>query len=275
MAHKDKIALLLVGSIIVGVFALPVAMGQNAAPPSLKDQLEAQYTLTKTAFNSGQLTITQPGTVLVIQQAGIQGVPPGSLAMAPGICKDGVLKPPSKKSKWMGSVVRASSNPFSKSSGVSDSRDLAVGEKVYVTKLDVNVNKDTIGFRITECDGCNGVTQPSSNKGEVIFQFAKGYLANASVPDVEDTIAKVFAIDTSAPQGQTSQYATQQEQPAAQQQAPAQPPAPAQIRSGQTIDEVVNALGQPEKIVDLGAKKIYVYKDLKITFTNGKVSDVQ
>jgi len=29
------------------------------------------------------------------------------------------------------------------------------------------------------------------------------------------------------------------------------------------------------KIVNLGAKKIYVYKDMKVTFKDGKVSDVQ
>ena len=34
-------------------------------------------------------------------------------------------------------------------------------------------------------------------------------------------------------------------------------------------------LGQPKNIVDLGAKKIYVYPDLKITFNNGKVADVE
>ena len=33
--------------------------------------------------------------------------------------------------------------------------------------------------------------------------------------------------------------------------------------------------GQPEKTVNLGSKQIYVYKDLKVTFVNGKVSDVQ
>ena len=50
---------------------------------------------------------------------------------------------------------------------------------------------------------------------------------------------------------------------------------PVTISFGQTIDEVVLILGQPEKVVDLGAKKIYVYKDMKITFTDGRVSDVQ
>jgi hypothetical protein len=44
---------------------------------------------------------------------------------------------------------------------------------------------------------------------------------------------------------------------------------------GQTIDEVTAALGQPKSVVDLGAKKIYVYRDMKVTFKGGKVSDGQ
>jgi len=275
MKKENGGSILLTALIIVGIIAAGTGMAQNAASPSLKEQLEAQYTLTKTAFNSGQLTVTQPGTVLVIQQAGIEGVPPESPTIAPATYKDGVLKSPSKKARLAGKFMRGVSNPFSKSSGVSDSRDLAVGEKVYVSKLDVNMNKDTIGFRIIECDSCNGVTQPSSYKADVIFDFPKGSLANPSATDIEDTIAKVFTIDNSAQGTHAQQAPAQPEQPAAQQQAPAQAPAPAQIQLGQSIDDVVAALGKPEKIVDLGAKKIYVYKDLKITFTNGKVSDVQ
>jgi hypothetical protein len=38
---------------------------------------------------------------------------------------------------------------------------------------------------------------------------------------------------------------------------------------------VAASLGQPGKAVDLGSKKIYIYKDLKITFVDGRVSDVQ
>jgi hypothetical protein len=53
------------------------------------------------------------------------------------------------------------------------------------------------------------------------------------------------------------------------------PPGPVTISLGQTIAEVEAINGKPDKIIDLGAKKIYVYKDLKITFTDGKVSDVQ
>ena len=51
--------------------------------------------------------------------------------------------------------------------------------------------------------------------------------------------------------------------------------APIEISLGQTIEEVVAALGNPTQMVNLGAKKIYVYPDLKITFIDGKVTDVQ
>jgi len=56
---------------------------------------------------------------------------------------------------------------------------------------------------------------------------------------------------------------------------PPAPPEPQQIEKGQTPDQVIAAIGQPDKIVNLGAKQIFVYKGLKVTFLNGKVSDVQ
>jgi len=53
------------------------------------------------------------------------------------------------------------------------------------------------------------------------------------------------------------------------------PPAPATVELGQNTDMVAAILGQPQRIAKVGAKQIYFYKDLKVTFTNGKVSDVQ
>ena len=50
---------------------------------------------------------------------------------------------------------------------------------------------------------------------------------------------------------------------------------PQTIQLGQTSDQVRATLGQPEKVVNLGAKQIYVYKDLKVTFVSEKVSDVE
>jgi hypothetical protein len=50
---------------------------------------------------------------------------------------------------------------------------------------------------------------------------------------------------------------------------------PVNIEIGQTIDQVTAALGQPLHMATVGTKKIYSYKDMKITFKDGKVSDIQ
>lgn len=61
-------------------------------------------------------------------------------------------------------------------------------------------------------------------------------------------------------------------------QPPPPPPdaPPLSIEIGQTVDQVVAGSGQPTKILKPSAsKQIYVYKDMKITFTNGKVSAIE
>lgn len=52
--------------------------------------------------------------------------------------------------------------------------------------------------------------------------------------------------------------------------------APVTIRLGMTPQQVEEALGgKPQKVIDLGSKKLFVYSDMKITFIDGKVTDVQ
>jgi hypothetical protein len=85
---------------------------------------------------------------------------------------------------------------------------------------------------------------------------------------------------------QQDQQATQAEQEVVNQAAPEPMPQPGApdtpiqqtpitISLGQTTDQVIALLGQPKQIVDLGAKKMFVYTDMKIVFMDGKVSDVQ
>ena len=157
--------------------------------------------------------------------------------------------------------------------------------KVYPAKIAVNLPKDQVVIGIIDCDSCNNVSPTTFFKADVVFQFPKGTLANTSPSQVEDTIAGLLALDDSAQdQGNNGQQGgngnTNDQQGnnqgggggQAQQQPPQQPQ---QIEKGQTPDQVVAAIGQPDKIVNLGAKQIYVYKDIKVTFINGKVADVQ
>jgi hypothetical protein len=234
------------------IFGAAAGLAQDAPASSLGDQLKAQYKLAKVALDSGGWSVVEPGTVLVIQKGGILGVPLANPAMAPATYKDNELHAP---------------NAFMVGMVGQNTWQLTVGEKVYVAKIDVHSKNDKIMLTIVECDVCNGVQQPSSFKSAVVFQFPKDYLNKADVSQVKDVISLVLAPDAA---GQQDQPQTQQ------QQSPEQPAqTPPTIQMGQTIDQVKAVLGQPEKIVDLGQKQIYVYKDLKITFVNGKVSDVQ
>ncbi len=45
-----------------------------------------------------------------------------------------------------------------------------------------------------------------------------------------------------------------------------------QVSLGQTPDEVIAILGQPDQIVDLGSSVIYAYGSRRITFTGERVA---
>jgi len=249
------------------VFSLVATFSLGQAV-SLQEQLSAQYQLAKVSGDSSGFSVATPGTLLAIQQKGVLAVPWKALALCPAKYQD---------------------NNFHASVGfcagmLKDvSRYFQVGDKVYPTKIDVNLNKAKISFTVVSCDACNGIDPPTSMKGEVVFQFAKGYLEKAGVGDVEDLIGKVFLISNDDQQGQEDQGQQQQQQQASapaprQRQAPQQQQQraePQTVQLGMTTDQVQNVLGQPDKIFNVGSKQIYVYKDVKVTFQNGKVADVQ
>jgi len=66
--------------------------------------------------------------------------------------------------------------------------------------------------------------------------------------------------------------------PALPEIAPPPPPSdapPPTIAIGQTMDQVTAGFGQPLRLAKVGVKTIFYYKDMKVTFTNGKVSSVE
>ncbi len=253
---------------VVFAFLATFSMGQAV---SLQEQLSAQYQLAKVSGDSSGYSVANPGTLLAIQQKGVLAVPWKALALCPAKYQDNNFHP---------------SVGFCAGMLKDVSRYFKVGDKVYPTKIDVNLNKGKISITVVSCDSCNGIDPPTSMKGEVQFQFAKGYLEKAGVGDIEDLIGKVFLISNDDQQGQGDQGQQDQQQASAppprqqgspRQQAPQQQQQsePQTVQLGMTIDQVLGVLGQPNKIFNLGAKQIYVYTDVKVTFQNGKVADVQ
>ena len=249
---------------LVSVVSLLAPYTCLAQASSLDADLKKQFKLTRFAVDSTGLVVSDQGVVLAIRKPGIRAFPPATFILPTTKYQDGRVETPQN-------------NPM-----LGPNRLLPVDTRVYVTKISVDAKKDKVTMIIVECDSCNGVQQPSYYKGQVAFQFPQGYLqGGADAGQVADVISELLGPDNADQGGQGGQdnqnaQGGQQQRQGGQPQYQSQdaPKQPETIEKGQTEDQVLAILGQPDKIVNLGAKKLYIYKDMKITFIGGKVSDV-
>ncbi|HUA13746.1 MAG TPA: hypothetical protein VMG31_00505 [Verrucomicrobiae bacterium] len=264
------------------VLVLATAMCAYAQAPTLQEQLAAQYKLVKMGSDTGGYSVVDAGTLLAVQKGGILGVPYSDKTMLTTKYENGTVHSPNAA---MTEARKRIFGHFSQTQSEGQTTHLfQAGDKVYPSKVDVNVEKDSVTMVIVACDTCNKTDPPTYNKAQVVFEFPKGALAKASAGDVEDTIGQLLSIsddsqqqDQGGQQGQDQggqQQGQQQQQGQNQQGGQQQQGQPETIQMGMTIDQVQAALGTPEKVVNLGPKQIYVYKDLKVTFFGGKVVDV-
>jgi hypothetical protein len=280
-----KLDALISGVVLLAVTILPLSLA-SAQAVSLQEQLAAQYKLVKMGSDTSGYSVVEAGTLLAVQKGGILAVPYSDKTILTTRYEGGTVHSPNAVAVQ---ARKALFGHFSQTASEGQSTHLfAKGDKVYPTKIDINVAKDSVTLGIVACDTCNKTDPPTYNKAQVQFQFPTGSLANASAGQVEDVIGQLLSISSDDSQQGGDQGGGQQAgndqgnnqqgggQGAAQQAPAAAPPAePAQIEKGQTPDQVKAALGNPDKIINLGTKVIYVYKDIKVTFLNGKVSDVQ
>jgi hypothetical protein len=275
MRQKIGMAVLIVGLALIGI--MPGMVVAQAPGVPLEDQLKAQYTLVKMGADSSGAAVVEQGTILVVKKGGILGVPYSDQSIFSTKYENGAVHSPNPVGqKVFGHLMSKVGQQ------APTTQFFQKDTKVYPAKLAVLLAKDQVVMGIVACDSCNNTDPKTFYKADVVFQFPKGTLATTSPSQVEDTIAGLLALDDSGgdqgnngqgQQGGNDQQGNNQGGGQAQQQAP--PPEPQQIEKGQTPDQVKAAIGQPDKIVNLGAKQIYVYKDIKVTFINGKVSDVQ
>jgi len=274
-------AALFVAIVFVAIALAPMA---SAQAPTLQEQLIAQYKLVKIGSDTSGYSVVDKGTLLEIKKGGILGVPYGDSNVPASHYEGGAVKGPN-------SVAMLGRKSIMGKFGKEQTTHLfASGDKVYPMKVDVNVAKDNVTLEIVACDTCNKTDPPTYNKALVVFQFPKGSLANANAGSVEDTIGQLLSITDDSQQQDQGQQGGQQDQGqqgggaqagggqggGGQQAQPEQPQSePAEIKLGMTMGEVETALGKPDRKANLGTKQIYYYKDMKVTFKDGKVSDVQ
>ncbi len=282
---------------------LLIAASVQLHAATLEQQLEGEYKLTTpTADNTDIVTM---GSVLILQKKGFSAGSVSSKVLTQNTYKDGQIKSGAATAvrrfgalPGIGYIPGVGTAAGTAAGAAGGSRDFVNGEKLYVTKITVDRGKDTVEFdMISDSYGDAG-----RYKGLLKIQFPKKSVTSADLATLDATIGEVLKIqpeDANANAQQAPAGNAQQPAPATAaapaaaaappQQADAPPPPiapppppvdepsapPKAISLGQTKDQVVANFGQPKKTAKIGTKEIYFYDDLKVTFVNGKVSDVQ
>jgi len=231
---------------ITGLFALSTAVlvlgmittASGGDRSALEDALKSKYEFTKTGID--RVRITQPGTVLVIQKEGISGDLSSDMSFLNNKVRDGQVA----QAGGFGAMMQ----------GKKTSRDLKVGDKVYLFKIEAK--DDQVRYFIITCDtydvNVHGSTRQTRYKALLSFELGKDFLETANADSVKKVVDTMIAPEAEVKAANTKS-----------------------VELGQTPEQVEAILGRPDKTVNLGTKKFYVYKDMKIVFVDDKVADVQ
>ena len=180
-----------------------------------------------------------------------------------------------------GDVLQLTSAPSQDSSTAdlrvlaSKGQDCPKGSVVAVALQDLqemqNHMRETIDRGLGDLEKHEGgLPAPPSGPAPVQASFAA--LAPPPDPNIASELTQTASEASRAEQEVVSQALSPQGGGAPMQQ---QSQGPGTISLGQSPEQVVAILGTPKNIVNLGAKKMYLYKDMKITFSSGRVTDVE
>jgi uncharacterized protein YaiE (UPF0345 family) len=215
------------------------AEARDPAPnPAIEGDLRATYAWTNFDGRTGE--IIAPGVVLTIRKNGITTNPVNAPFYAQNNYKDGQVK---------GSGL----NFFAQDQATAGR--LVAGDRVFVTKTEVK--ESSVVVSLLSVDTIHGLRA----KASVAFQFPKGYLANAAFPQIAPVIDELLVSEGPRPG------------PAPQNASP--PTQPVSINLGDSVDQVMAAMGQPILIADLDRKLVFLYPEVKVTFLEGRVADVK
>ncbi len=256
--------------------ALP-AWSQDLA--SIKQALQSKYVLTVTTAD--KTDIVTAGSIMVLKKTGLVTVDAKNKNLYQNSYRNGRITQ---------NAIGKTSNFFKKLPGAAAAgggaeRTFVQGEKVWITAIEVKENGVVLSL-FTDAFG------DTRYEATLTFPFEKYQTPTAA--GALAAVAEVFDVQASdgGQQGAAPAQPSGPAQPAAPMPPaaaakpaeappppiapPPPPPAdPKTIALGQTIEQVTTNFGQPTKVMKLGAKQIYVYPDMKVTFVGGKVTDIQ
>jgi len=280
--------------VLVGISATLYAQDKAA----IIKKLTSEYSLTKTTAD--QTDIVTAGSVLVLQKDNLLMVATTTTGNpCPNTYKEGKftqngacrMSEKFKKVPLFGHTI-----PGSDKAQVT-TRTYVTGEKFWVTRIDIKDGRDAGVVMDLFTDAVN----------DVRYRTTLNIPFKGAMPSPDDAVKLVQEVVTVAPpdddkkeakgNDKGAQQGGQQQQAAAPEPAPQPAAAPAEaapapieppppppdapvappptVAIDQTPDQVTAILGQPQKKAKIGTKEIYFYKDVKVTFVNGKVKDIQ
>jgi hypothetical protein len=245
------------------LFFLPMVVHAQAGPlADIEKQLTALYATAKATADGTDLVTA--GAVLVLQKDNLQMCKVEQPMPVTNYYKNGAItqagfsgffKAMNVLSKFgaAGGAAGAAAGSAAAAVPAGTTRQFVAGEKFFVTHIATAPDGVTFSF----------ISDPIKDqryKSTLKFAFAKG-AAPPSADDVAAMVGEVLKVD------------------APEEQAPAAAAAPAAptktIAVGQSRDEVIAMFGVPAKVVQLGAKEIDFFPDMKVTFVKNKVANVE
>lgn len=240
-------------------------------PGAVKAAIEAKYHVTQATADYSD--IVTAGDVITLLKSGLVMYDATKAASRNGVVSyhDGKLN-----AGGLTKMMLAGSGPNS----AVQVRQFVSGEKCWLVAI--TIKNDGVYLTLLS-DPINDVRY----MGSIKFPVDK----KQPMPGPEVMLSQVAEVISaaSAPQ-QDAQQPPPQPAPPAPQQAPAAsfapvapppppadqpPPPPPTISLGQTREQVLASFGQPLRVVKLGTKEIDFYKDMKVTYVSGKITDVQ
>jgi hypothetical protein len=246
----------MIHSIAVMVLAgvAPSLHGQDQKA-EIQKRLASEFTRTK--LTADRSDVATAGSVLVLHKDGLLMCSMDAKAPPTNTYKNGAISMGfGANMAWTMALSSANQQPAN-----IPQRKFVSGEKFWVAEYLV---KDDGVYFLFYSDPLDNIRY----FGQLKFPVSKGAFPPAD--NMMKTIAEVVSVDSATQESAPADNAAPSPQAAS---GPAS--APKTIALGQTKDEVVAILGQPQKMVNLGAKEMYYYPDMKVIFTNGKVTDVQ
>jgi len=207
---------------------------------TLEEDLWKDYPLTQVGqvmFKIDYNRITKPGAILAVRLPGIYADVANT--------ENAIVN----TNFANGQITQASGFAAAFGSSTGRSRTLNPNEKVYVTHI--YVKRDGVQLELLTVDTTTLADgQGTRYRAELNVKIPG--IEGMSADDIKKSIEPVIADPAiaSAVESKT-------------------------IKLGMSPDEVKQSLGNPDKIVDLGTKQVFIYKDMKIILIEGKVSDVQ